>query len=134
MSSGKSPGESWDAFAERRIQEAQREGAFDNLPGFGRPIPGIDEPLEEHWWIKEKLRRENISVLPPVLEVRLETEKLLASLDTFRNESELRRRIDTLNRRIRSAHFAPAPALLNLVVEPLDVERTVREWRQRRAS
>lgn len=134
MSSSKFPGESWDAFAERRIQEAQAEGAFDNLPGFGKPIPGIDEPLEENWWIKAKLRRENISVLPPVLEVRLEVQKLRESLDSIRDESELRRRLEALNRRIRDAHFSPAPALLKLVIEPLDVEATVGEWRRRRAS
>ena len=35
----------WDSLAEQRIREAQASGEFDNLPGFGKPIPGIDEPL-----------------------------------------------------------------------------------------
>ena len=124
----------WDALSERRIQEAQAEGAFDNLPGFGQPIPGIDEPLEENWWIKEKLRREKISVLPPVLEVRLEAEKLRESLETIRDEYELRRRVAALNQRIRNAHYSPAPAMLKLTVEALDVDALVVEWRSRRAS
>lgn len=32
------PGEGWQSFVERQIQEAQAEGAFDNLPGHGKPL------------------------------------------------------------------------------------------------
>lgn len=32
------PGESWQGFVERQIQEAQAQGAFDNLPGHGKPL------------------------------------------------------------------------------------------------
>jgi len=32
------PGESWPGFVERQIQEAQEQGAFDNLPGHGKPL------------------------------------------------------------------------------------------------
>lgn len=32
------PGESWTSFVERQIQEAQAQGAFDNLPGHGKPL------------------------------------------------------------------------------------------------
>ena len=33
------PGEGWQGFIERQIQEAQAQGAFDNLPGHGKPLP-----------------------------------------------------------------------------------------------
>jgi len=33
------PGETWQGFVERQIQEAQAQGAFDNLPGHGKPLP-----------------------------------------------------------------------------------------------
>ena len=33
----------WLSLAEHRIREAQAAGEFDNLPGFGKPIPGIDD-------------------------------------------------------------------------------------------
>jgi DnaJ family protein C protein 28 len=33
------PGESWQGFVERQIQEAQARGEFDNLPGHGKPLP-----------------------------------------------------------------------------------------------
>jgi len=46
--------------AENRIREAMAEGQFDNLPGEGKPIPNIDDPYDENWWIKQWLRRERI--------------------------------------------------------------------------
>jgi hypothetical protein len=58
MSDARLPNESWQAFAERRIREAQEQGFFDRIEGFGRPIPGIDQPLEENWWLKRKLKEE----------------------------------------------------------------------------
>lgn len=131
-SEGRKPaGESWESFTERRIREAQEQGAFDNLPGLGQPIPGIDQPLDENWWIKDKLKREEINALPPVLEVRLEIEKTLEALDTFHTEYELRRRLDELNEKVRQAHFShvPGPAI---GVLPVDVERVVSQWQERR--
>jgi hypothetical protein len=80
MTERKPPGEAWESFTERRIREAQAEGAFENLPGFGRPIPGIDEPLDENWWIREKLRREQINAVPPIIAARLEVEKTLVAI------------------------------------------------------
>ena len=57
----------WTIVAEQLIRAAQDEGKFDNLPGFGKPIPGIDEPHDEFWWIKAKLKREQLSVSGPML-------------------------------------------------------------------
>ena len=39
MTERKPPGEAWESCAERNIRAARDEGAFDALPGFGRPIP-----------------------------------------------------------------------------------------------
>ena len=47
--------------AERRIREAIATGAFDDLPGAGRPIRGIDEPYDPLWWVKGWLRRERLA-------------------------------------------------------------------------
>lgn len=35
-------------------------GAFDGLPGEGKPIPGLDQAYDPHWWIKSWLRREGL--------------------------------------------------------------------------
>lgn len=133
MTERKPPRESWESFAERKIREAQSEGAFDRLPGMGRPIPGIDRPLAENWWVKQKLRREEITVLPPILEARLEVEKTLDAIESLGSETAVRKHLEELNEKIRKAHFShvagPADGIL-----PLDIEATVRDWKQRRQS
>src|ERR1041385_6532340 len=55
--------------AEQRILEAQREGAFDNLPGKGKPLQ-----LDDQSWVPEDLRigyhvLKNAHVLPPEAEL-----------------------------------------------------------------
>lgn len=55
--------------AEQRILEAQRAGAFDNLPGKGEPLE-----LEDLSWVPEDLRigyhvLKNAHVLPPEVEL-----------------------------------------------------------------
>jgi hypothetical protein len=87
----------WDRLAEERIQAAQAEGQFDHLPGFGKPIPGIDEPHDELWWVKEKLKREQLSSLPPALAIRLDVEKTLALIEKLPSETEVRQAVSVLN-------------------------------------
>ena len=127
----KPAGVSWESFVERRIREAQEAGMFDRLPGAGKPIPGIDEPLDENWWIKQKLRDEGVNLLPPLLEARLDIERTLEQIALLKSEVDVRRRLEDLNRRVREAQSSPAsgPAL---TVEPVDVERTIGEWRASR--
>jgi hypothetical protein len=55
--------------AEQRILEAQRAGAFDNLPGKGKPLE-----LEDLSWVPDDLRigymvLKNANVLPPEAEL-----------------------------------------------------------------
>jgi hypothetical protein len=46
--------------AENKIRAAIDAGDFDNLPGFGQPSAIIDEPYDPHWWIRRKLKREQL--------------------------------------------------------------------------
>ena len=57
----------------------QERGEFDNLPGAGKPIPGLDAD-DELWWVKQHLRRENLGYLPPTLALRKEVEQVLAAV------------------------------------------------------
>ena len=34
---------------ERAIREAEARGEFANLPGAGKPLPGLDRPAGEDW-------------------------------------------------------------------------------------
>jgi hypothetical protein len=46
-----------ERIAEMRIRAAMEEGCFDNLPGQGRPIAGIDEPYDPLWWVRSWMQR-----------------------------------------------------------------------------
>ena len=118
----------FDTLAEQRIREAQAAGEFDNLPGFGQPIPGIDEPHDELWWVKDKLKRERLSLLPPALSIRLDIEKTLARIAAIDCENKVRREICDLNERIKKASFAVTWGP-SVDVVPLEVEHIVSQWR-----
>ena len=120
----------WTSVAEDQIRQAQAAGEFENLPGFGQPIPGIDEPYDENWWVKEKLRRERISALPPALEIARDKERTVAAIAKLTSESEVRRELAALNERIRRAHFSCTwgPSC-NTV--PVEVEPFVQDWKSR---
>lgn len=42
-----------------------------------KPLADLDEPYDPDWWIKKKLREENLSVLPEALELRLQLDQAL---------------------------------------------------------
>ena len=122
----------WRSLAEQRIAEAQAQGKFDNLPGFGQPIPGIDQPHDELWWVKKKLERENISVLPPALQLQLDRERTLAKIAGLPSEMQVREEVAALNERIRKLRLGASGPSVNVL--PLDVTEVVEDWRARRAS
>lgn len=125
------PGESWESFAERRIRQAMAAGEFDQLPGFGQPIPEIDQPWDENSWVRRKLRDEQINALPPVLEARLDREKTLELIRQRSSEFEVRKLLLALNERIRKAHFASASGPMEGVL-PVDIETETTLWRKDR--
>lgn len=76
--------------AEQRILEAQRNGAFDNLPGKGKPLE-----LEDLSWVPEELRigyhvLKNAHVLPPEAELLKDVHTLEDLLKHVEDEGERR--------------------------------------------
>ena len=49
------------AVVETAIQQAMRRGDFDDLPGVGKPIPGLGESHDPDWWIRRKIEREQLT-------------------------------------------------------------------------
>jgi len=120
----------FETWVERQIREAQERGEFDNLPGAGKPIPGLDAD-DELWWVKQYLRRENLSYLPPTLALRKEVEQVLAAVARASSESAVREMVGAINGNIAAAIRTPLEGPpLNLM--PLDVDRIVEAWRRRR--
>jgi hypothetical protein len=129
MTERKPPGAGFGTWVERQIRAATERGEFDNLPGAGKPIDDLDEPHDELWWFKRKLRREQLSYLPPTMALRKEAEEALAAATTAGSEAEARRIVAEINKKIvegnRKAASGPP---LNLM--PFDVERVVRAWNE----
>ena len=133
MTERKPRGETFEDFVERQIREARERGELDHLPGEGRPLPFSGKPHDEARWLKERLRQEKLSILPPSLELRQEVERVLSGLERLRDEGEVRRRLEELNERIRRANrtsWTGPPTDL----APLDVESWVSRWRARTLS
>lgn len=132
MTQKKPPAVSWESFVERQIREAQQEGAFENLPGFGKPMPELDEPEDDLWWVKNLLKRERLSLVPPSIEVLRTVENGLAAIRHLQHEDEVRRAVAKLNEQIRKANFAITwgpPSTIG----PLDADEVVAQWRSERA-
>ena len=132
MTERKPPGKSWESWFEELIRQAEAEGAFQDLPGAGKPLPDLDKPYDPDWWVKQLVRRERVSVLPPALELLRKVETELAAIRTLSSETEVRRRLTALNAAIAkvnaSATEGPPTRLATL-----DVEALVAEWRRRSA-
>ena len=118
-----------ETLAERQIRLAREAGAFDDLPGTGAPLTGLDDAPDEDWWIKDKLRREQMDIdLPPALAIRQAKRECLAGLPALTDEAEVRRVVAALNERIAAvnrAAIAGPPSTTTLV----DVDEVITTWR-----
>jgi hypothetical protein len=121
----------FDLLAEKAIRDAYAEGQVDNLPGLGESLAGMEEPCDEDWWLKAKLKREQLSVLPPSLEILRDVEQTLARAAQFGHESAVRRELLALNERIRDANFRSVSGPPSTQM-PIDIEGYVRKWRSDR--
>ncbi|GAA3036084.1 DUF1992 domain-containing protein [Streptosporangium longisporum] len=131
MTDRKPPGVSFETWIDRQIREATERGEFDNLPGAGKPLPDAGRQPDEMWWVKQKMRAENLSFpLPGTLALRKDAEEARAAAADARTEAEARRIIEEINGRIRESHgrTLSGPPLL----QPLfDVDEVVADWRAR---
>jgi len=66
-----------DAMVERRIREAIERGEFENLPGAGQPIPGLDTPEDELSWLRRWMKREGIDLSKELAELSPEQRRRL---------------------------------------------------------
>ena len=46
--------------ADAKIESAMKAGEFDNLPGFGKPLEGDLLTHDPYWWVRKKIKRENM--------------------------------------------------------------------------
>lgn len=131
MTERKPAGRSYTSWLDEQIQRAEERGAFDNLPGAGKPLPRRSASEDAMVWLREKLRREGVSteeLLPTPLKLRRQTEHLAQSLAQMRSEQEVRDTVAELNRRI--AEWRRAPVGPDIFVPLVSAEEMVSRWRE----
>jgi hypothetical protein len=114
------------------IQQAMRRGDFDDLPGAGKPLRGLQDAYDPNWWIRSKIERERLTGLgPPALTLRTEDAQLDARLDAAPSEEAVRTALLDFNARVIEARrqLQGGPPV---VTSPRDVESEVGRWRERR--
>ena len=97
--------EHWESAAERQIREALESGAFDDLPGKGRPLDLSENPFEEPMaGTIRRILRDN-GVTHPIIEARraieAELESIRAQYRRNGRADELATRVKALNREIK---------------------------------
>jgi hypothetical protein len=131
MTERKPPGMTFTSWIDQQIHEAMERGAFDNLPGAGKPIPDRGDEDAAQAWLREYLRREGVStdeLLPTPLKLRKEIARLTATVPTLGSEIEVREAVAELNRQIMEWRRIPLgpPIFVPLVDEDAMLSR----WRE----
>jgi hypothetical protein len=129
MTQRKPQGTSWETWIDAQVRVAREQGAFDNLPGAGKPLPNLDRAYDPLWWVKQLVQREQVSDLPPSLELLRKVEKELAAIQKLPDEATVRHRVAALNVEIAKVNATVVegpPTRLGT----LDVEKVVGRWRR----
>ncbi len=91
--------------AEERIQEAIRNGDFDDLSGMGKPLVFDDDPnIPEELRMSYKILK-NSGCLPPEIEERKDIQRAKDLLDSLSDEQERLRQMEKLNLLIMKANM-----------------------------
>lgn len=122
------------------LRTAMQDGAFDDLPGAGRPLRLDDNPHEHPDWRLANHVLKNSGFLPQWLETRKEIEQEIevaradllrprrtggAAGDRQRAAEAFRQRVIEINRKIRTYNLQ-APSV-SLHLPPLDAQREIDE-------
>jgi hypothetical protein len=132
MTERKPAGMSFTSWIDQQINEAAERGAFDDLPGAGKPLPKRDEDAGQAW-LRDYLRREGVptaELLPTALRLRKEAERLAENVPAMSSEQEVREAVKALNQQINQWRRLPldSPIFVRLVNEKAMVTR----WRESR--
>lgn len=106
--------DAFEKIAERKIQEAIRNGEFDNLLNSGKPVD-----LDEDCFVPPELRMaykvlKNSGCIPPELELRNEIISLRSMINSLDDDKERLKKIRELNFKLLK--------LNELRKKPLDIE------------
>jgi hypothetical protein len=129
MTERKPAGMTFTSWIDKQIQDAAERGAFNDLPGAGKPLPrrNTDDPEA---WAREYALREGAStsdLLPTPLRLRKDSAQLAESVPGLPSEQAVRDTVAELNERIMAWRRLPLgpPIFVPLV----DADAMVERWR-----
>ena|SRR5436190_5252141 len=118
--------------ADRRIEEAMREGKFDNLPGAGQPIDLEPMPAEENarlmWWAIRLLKQNDF--VPEEVRWHKALDRLREEINSLTNDARLAELVAQMNELVRKINTLGTNAL-KASVAPVDLEAERRRLRER---
>jgi hypothetical protein len=118
--------------AERRIEDAMKEGKFDNLRGKGKPLNLEPLPAQENarlmWWALRILK--NNDFVPEEVRWRKAIDVLKVRMYTVKDEAGLEAVVVQVNELVRRINTLGTNAIADGVV-PLDLEYERERLRQR---
>src|SRR4051794_26563290 len=119
--------------AEKRIEDAMKEGKFDNLPGAGHPVNLDPLPTDENarmtWWALRILKNNNFT--PDEVRWRKAIDYLKAKLDNVQYEWEVAPVVKQVNDLVRKLNTLGTNAI-KLGIATLDEGEEIQRFRDRR--
>jgi hypothetical protein len=134
MTERKPAGMSFTSWIDQQISDAAERGAFDDLPGAGKPLPRQGE-FDGETWLRDYVRREGGNVedcLPTPLRLRKEIERLQETVSGLPDEQKVRDAVGELNERIMQWRRLPVGP--PIFVPLADADATVAAWRKKRQA
>jgi hypothetical protein len=128
MTERKPPEMTFRSWIDQQISEAADRGAFDNLPGAGKPLPNKPDP-DGLAWLRDYVRREGVSteeLLPTPLRLRKQVHRLTETVPSMHFEQEVRDAAAELNEQIMEWRRIPLGP--PVIVPLIDVEALVSTW------
>ena len=121
--------------AEKRIEDAMREGKFDNLPGAGKPLDLEPMPADENarmtWWMLRILKNNNFT--PEEVRWRRQIDTLKGELNKATTEQRVDVLVKTINGLVHQINTLGTNAI-NLAVAPVSAEAERQRLRERLAT
>jgi hypothetical protein len=121
--------------AERRIEEAMREGKFDNLAGKGKPLDLEPMPADENarlmWWAIRLMKNANYT--PDEVRIRKQIDGLKDELPKAKTEERVVALVTAINAAVRNLNTLGTNAI-NTPVAPASMEVELKRFRERTAT
>jgi hypothetical protein len=118
--------------AERRIEEAMREGKFDNLAGAGKPLELEPMPADEDarlaWWALRLMKQNDFT--PEEIRWRKQLDRYRDDLAAATSESNVKALVAAHNQLVRQINTMGTNALKSAVA-PLSLEAELRKLWER---